>query len=74
MVEITADHSGVPLIYAASLNIPSAANLRLTSHSVLQVFGVVRGNLHGQALEFCGSNSAVNRDLKDYKTGQHCTI
>lgn len=56
------------MIYAATLNIKTNVH-----GSVVNVFGVLvlRGNLHGQALEFCGSSSAVKRGLEDYKMQQH---
>lgn len=64
-------NAGVHLIYAATPNVKTNVH-----GSVVNVSGVLvlRGNLHGQALEFCGSSSAVKRGLEDYKTQQHWTI
>lgn len=57
--ETDAEHGGVHVIYAAALNKPRAAGV------------CAERNLHGQALEFCGSSSSVNRGQRIIR---RCTV
>lgn len=67
MVDVAACCGGVHLIHAAALNIKDKRTWRATR--CREGVSELRGNLHGQALEVCGSSRAAKRGLQDYTDG-----